>query len=129
MLREPSEDLFLFFDKLPAALPLFEALDERIASELGASTRKVQRTQITYKNRYNFACISLPVRRVKGWPEVCIIVTFGLGRRLLSARIAVATEPYPNRWTHHVTVSDTQEIDAELMGWLREAYEFSMSKK
>ena len=96
MLREPSEDLFLFFDKLPAALPLFEALDERIAGELGASTRKVQRTQITYKNRYNFACISLPVRRVKGWPEVCIIVTFGLGRRLPSARIAVATEPYLN---------------------------------
>ncbi|MFR6217731.1 MAG: DUF5655 domain-containing protein [Enterocloster bolteae] len=39
-----------------------------------------------------------------------------------------ATEPYPNRWTHHVIVQSADEIDDKLMGWIREAYEFALVK-
>ena len=66
---------------------------------------------------------------MKGCPEVFLIVTFGLSHRLDSPRIAAAVEPYPNRWTHHVLIERPEQIDAELIGWLREAYEFSESKK
>ena len=55
-------------------------------------------------------------------------MTFGLGARLDSSRIAVAVEPYSNRWTHHVLVSREEEIDPELLGWLQEAYTFSECK-
>lgn len=40
----------------------------------------------------------------------------------------IATEPYPNRWTHHILISDTEEIDEELLGWIKEAADFSNSK-
>ena len=45
------------------------------------------------------------------------------------ARVAVATEPYPGRWTHHILLSDETQIDGELLGWLREAWEFAESKR
>lgn len=38
-------------------------------------------------------------------------------------------EPYPGRWTHHVLVSGTEEIDDELMGWVKEAAVFSAGKR
>ena len=67
-------------------------------------------------------------RRKKDWPQDCLLVTFGLSHRLSSPRIAVAVEPYPNRWTHHVVVSRLEELDEELMDWLREAYDFAQNK-
>lgn len=52
-----------------------------------------------------------------------------LRRRLDSPRVDAATEPYPNRWTHHLLISDPAEIDDELMGWIREAAAFSDGKR
>lgn len=48
--------------------------------------------------------------------------------KLESPRIEAASEPYPNRWTHHVLISDLNEIDDELMGWIKEAAVFSDKK-
>ncbi|MDE6880134.1 MAG: hypothetical protein K2P20_02115, partial [Oscillospiraceae bacterium] len=40
-----------------------------------------------------------------------------------------AVEPYPNRWTHHVLVASAEEINGELMGWVKEAAAFSRGKR
>lgn len=56
------------------------------------------------------------------------MVTFGLGHKVESPRIDVATEPYPGRWTHHVLIGEPDEVDDELMAWVREAAEFSAAK-
>ena len=56
-------------------------------------------------------------------------VTFGLGCRKESPRIDVATQPYPGRWTHHVMVGSEEEIDEELLDWIKEAADFSAAKK
>lgn len=46
---------------------------------------KVQKTQIAFSNRHNFAFVSfLPVRKAKERPEVYLVVTFGLGYRVQS---------------------------------------------
>ena len=55
--------------------------------------------------------------------------SFGLGYRKESPRIDAATEPYPGRWTHHVMVGSVEEIDEELMNWIKEAAEFSAGKR
>ena len=52
-------------------------------------------------------------------PPATSWVTVGLARKVESPRIAVATEPYPGRWTHHIVVAGPEEIDDELMGWVR----------
>lgn len=125
-----NQDILFFFDKNPEALPLYEALEERIRSEIQDVTIKVQKTQITFANKHNFAFVSfLPARKAKERPDIYITVTFGLGYRKESPRIDAATEPYPNRWTHHMLISRVDEVDDELMGWIKEAGAFSAGKR
>lgn len=57
------------------------------------------------------------------------MVTFGLEHRVDSSRIAVAIEPYPNRWTHHLLPTAPAQIDTKLLDWLQEAYWFSEQKR
>ncbi len=125
-----NQDILFFFDKHPEALPLYEALEERIRSEIQDVTIKVQKTQITFANKHNFAFVSfLPARKAKERPDIYITVTFGLGYRKESPRIDAATEPYPNRWTHHMLISQVDEVDDELLGWIKEAGVFSAGKR
>lgn len=125
-----NREVHFFFDKSPGALPLYEAFEQKVLSEIDSVNIKVQKSQIAFSNQYNFAFVSfLPVRKAKERPESYIVVTFGLGYRVESPRIDAATEPYPNRWTHHVLVSETEEIDNELMGWVKEASIFSDGKR
>ena len=115
--------------KHPDALPLYEALEGRILAEVDGVRIKVQKSQITFYNRRLFACASFArVRRKAELPPCWLVVTVGLARRLDSPRVAVATEPYPGRWTHHIVISDPAEVDDELMGWVREAAAFAAAK-
>ena len=112
--------VLFFFEKDPAALPLYEAFERAV--------RELQKTQITYTNPKVFSAVSLrPARRKAERPEHFITVTLGLNRRLESPRVDAAVEPYPARWTHHLTVSSAEEIDGELMEWVAEAAAFSAS--
>ena len=124
-----ESDVLFFFDGKPLELSLYETLFRRMEMEFPDATVKVQKSQISFYGRHLFGAASLPVRRKKNWPEHCIVVTIGLSCQLASPRVAVAVEPYPNRWTHHVLISAEEQIDDELMGWLREAYEFAESKR
>ena len=125
-----SGDELFFFDEKPAALPLYEVFAKRLLAEIDDVTVKVRKTQISFSNRYNFAFVSfLPVRKAKARPETWITVTFGLSYKKESPRIDVASEPYPNRWTHHMLISSADEIDDELMGWIKEAAAFSAGKR
>lgn len=122
-------DVLFFFDGHMDALLLYEAFAFQI-EQLGEVSVRVQKTQITFSNRRNFAFVSfLPARKAKNRPKSYITVTFGLDHRVDSPRIDIATEPYPNRWTHHVLISSAEEIDGELMGWIKEAYDFSAGKR
>ena len=124
-----SSDVLFFFDGKSLELALYETLFRRLESEFPEASVRVQKSQISFYGRHLFAAASLPVRRKKSWPEHCIVVTIGLSHRLDSPRVAVATEPYPGRWTHHILLSDETQIDGELLGWLREAWEFAESKR
>ena len=125
-----SGDELFFFDEKPAALPLYEAFAKLLLAEIDDVTVKVRKTQISFSNKYNFAFVSLlPVRKGKARPETWITVTFGLRYKKELPRIDAATEPYPNRWTHHMLISSVDEIDDELMGWIKEAAAFSAGKR
>lgn len=121
-------DELLFFDKMPAILPVYARLREQLAAAYPDLGIRVGKSQISFRNRYGFAAASLPWRRVKGWPAEYLLVTFGLARRLDDPRIAQAVEPYPNRWTHHVLVQTPEEVDETLLRWIDEAYWFAQSK-
>lgn len=122
-------DLQVYFSGHSQELSLYDVLFQAVSAAFPDGRVKVQKSQISFYGRHLFAAASLPVRRKKDWPEHCLLVTFGLEFRLDSPRIAVAAEPYPNRWTHHVVVSRPEDIDDELMGWLNQAWDFSQQKQ
>ena len=124
-----DENALLFFQQDIEALPLYERLEGLILDRIADVQIKVQKSQISFYNRHMFACVSFSkVRKAKDRPAHYIVVTFGLQHCLESPRIDVATEPYPNRWTHHVLVTREEEIDGELLAWLAEAYQFAQAK-
>ena len=119
-----------FFNQKPQALPLYEAFERRLLSELEGVSIRVQKTQITLSNRRVFGAVSfLPARRAKDRPDPYITITLGLNRREGSPRIDQVSEPYPGRWTHHLVIGDLEEIDDQLMAWVHEAYDFAAAKR
>lgn len=120
-----ESDILFFFDGMPDRLALYQALFQQLEAAFSEASARVQKSQISFYGTHLFAMVSLPKRK----RDPGIVVTFGLGRHELSPRIGAAVEPYPGRWTHHVTVTDIREIDSELLGWLGEAWTFSRDKK
>lgn len=124
-----TDDEILFFSGHMGALPIYEALREKILAEFPDTQIQVRKTQINFRTRYLYACASfLPAKRKAERPEPYLTVTFGLGRPLYDDRIAVTTEAQPGRWTHHVLVGAPGEVDEEILGWIRLAYEFALRK-
>ena len=124
-----EQDLLRFFSGKPLELALYQALFRHMEAEFPDASVKVQKSQISFYGRHLFAAVSLPVRRKKTWPERCIVVTVGLPAPLESPRVAVAVEPHPGRWTHHILISEEGQIDGELLEWLKEAWAFAQSKR
>lgn len=121
-------DELMFFNKFQDMLPLYEVLKENLQTAYPDMKINITKTQISFCNRHTFVMCSLPWRRIKGWPEMYLLVSFGLSYKKEAPRIVQSVEAYPNRWTHHVVVEHDGDIDEELMDWIDEAYQFSAIK-
>ncbi len=123
-------DTLMFFDRHQDALELYQAFEDMIYGAFPNVSKRVQKTQITFSNRHVFACVSFArVKRKAELPEGYMVVTLGLPAPLDSDRVAVRTEPYPDRWTHHIVISKPEELDQELFSWISDAYAFAEAKR
>ena len=118
-------DAMQLFDRRPRELALYQDFARKVLAACPDTHIRVQKTQITFENRHGFAFVSLPRRKVQ---QPTIVVSFGLSYRVDAPRIWVATEPYPNRWTHHMLIADEGQLDDELLGWIKEAAAFAVAK-
>jgi hypothetical protein len=123
-----KEELERFFALRPEVLPLFAAIEKLIKS-LGTVEMNITKSQISFGTRYKFAWLWLPRDWDKRHSENCLVLTFGLNHHLEDERIVQAVNPYPNRWTHHIIIRDTADLDQAVLKWLREAYDFSKNHR
>lgn len=124
-----SVDELIFFDSKQDALPLYETFREAVLEIVPDTRIEVRKAQISFFSRHMYAAVSFTsVRRAKNRPDPFLTITFGMPYRKESARIDVAVEPYPNRWTHHVMIGSVEEIDQELLSWIEEAAAFAANK-
>ena len=129
-MRDPDPATRMFFDDHQDALKLYQAFEDLLYSTFPNVNKRVQKTQITFSNRHVFACVSFAqVKRKSELPKGYMVVTLGLPAPLDSDRVAVKTEPYPNRWTHHIVISRSEELDRELLSWISDAYTFAEAKR
>ena len=128
-MRELDTDTLMFFDQHMDILPLYQAFEELLYDSFPVVNKRVQKTQITFSNRHVFACVSFArVKRKAELPMRYMVITLGLPAPLDSERVAVKTEPYPGRWTHHFVVSTPEELDEELLSWIKTAYTIAEAK-
>ncbi len=124
-----SQDEWMFFDKQPAALPIYEAFARKLLEMFPSSSMRVQKSQIAFSNRHVYACVSFArVKKKAELPDPYLVITLGLSYPLNSNRVAVKTEPYPGRWTTHLVVGSISELDSEFFTWVQQAYEFAQNK-
>lgn len=126
---EPDLDTLMFFDGHQKALDTDRSFEELLYDTFPSVHKRVQKTQITFTNRHVFACVSFArVKRKAELPDGYLVITLGLPAPLRSDRVAVKTEPYLGRWTHHIVISRPGELDEELVSWIRDAYTFADAK-
>ena len=122
-------DTIAFFGAEAQALGLYELLEALVLEQIPGTQIRVQKTQISFYRRRLYGCASrLRIRKKKDLPPGYLVVTFGLGRAVDDPRIEASVEPYPGRWTHHVLLWRREQVDQELLGWLREATDFAAAK-
>jgi len=125
-----DSDTLFFFENHSEELALYQHFLNAITDRFSDVTVKVQKTQISFACKYGFAYAWLPRKSMqKGQPGPCLGISFGLSYPLNSPRIFQKSEPYPNRWTHHLLISSQDQIDEELMGWITLAHNFSNAKR
>lgn len=105
----------------PDAIELYYAFESMLLKHFAQVEVRVSRTQIGFFHGCGFAWAWPPRRK----SETGLGITLGLPAQVSSPRILVATEPYPGRWTHHLLLKSAQELDAEFMKWIEDAYCFA----
>ena len=110
-----------FFADYPKSLRLFEAV-RRVIEALGPAEIKVSKSQVAFRRRKNFALVWVPEQYLKR-PAAPLVLTLSFRERKASPRWKEVVEAAPGRFTHHLEVYAVKEVDAEVRGWLREAWE------
>ena len=87
------------------------------AREFGPVVEEPKKTSIHLVNRTAFAGVATR--------KSAIILTIKSDRKLLSPRIHKSERTSANRFHHEVKLTSPQEVDSEIVKWLKDAYALS----
>ena len=109
-----------FFDGHPDGLAVYRAVAARVAA-IGDSEVRVTRSQIAFRRRRGFAWVWRPGQYLSS--TVPAVLSVALPRRVESSRVKQVVQPSPRVWMHHLELTSPDEVDEEVTGLLREAWE------
>jgi len=110
-----------FFSDQVLPKELFVAIRREVEA-IGEASIRVTKSQIAFWGRHTFASVWMPGQYLKGHTAPLVLTLF-LPYRDGSSRWKEIVEPAPGRFTHHLELSDTADIDQEVKDWLRKAWE------
>ena len=93
-----------------------------VVEAIGAAHIRVGKSQISFRRRRAFAWAWIPDRYLRG-THAPLVLTLSLGHTDASPRWKQIVEPSPGRFTHHLELYVSADIDAEVRACLREAWE------
>lgn len=114
------EDYFTSAD--PLARELFEAVRAAI-EPLGEIEIRPTKSQVAFARRLAFAWTWMPAQYLRGSKLAPLVLTLDLPRHDESPRFKQIVEPRLGRFTHHLELYSTKDLDDEVLRWLREAWE------
>lgn len=106
-----------------AGQPLGLAVLARLRAALGdvpGVSVQASKSQVAFRRRRGFAWLWLPGKYLRK-PAADVVLSIGLGRHAASARWKEVAHPAPTQWMHHLEIATPDDIDAEVLAWLREA--------
>jgi hypothetical protein len=118
---QDPEALDAFFAGHDDSRRVFDALGEAVGA-LGETEVRVSKSQLAFHRKRAFAWAWRPEQYLgPGRPP--LVLTVGLRRRDGSTRWKEVVEPARGRFTHHLELHSPAEVDDQVRGWLREAWE------
>ena len=112
-----------FFAGQPESRRLFEALLRQI-DLTGPSEFRVTKSQIAFRRKRPFAWLWMPGRYLRR-KTAPLVLTLGFPERDPSPRWKQIVEPARGRFTHHLEIFSTDDLDEQVAGWLRRAWELA----
>jgi hypothetical protein len=105
-----------FEGKEPATRKIYDRL-LKTSGQFGSVVEEPKKTSIHLVNRTAFAGIATR--------KSAIILTIKSDRKLASPRIHRSEQTSASRFHHEVRLTSPADVDPELAGWLKAAYELS----
>jgi hypothetical protein len=112
-----------FFADRDESRQLFDALREAIEG-LGDVGLRVTKSQVAFRTNEGkaFAWAWIPGQYLRG-KTAPLVLTLSLRRRHPSPRWKEIVEPSSGRFTHHLELYAVDDIDQDVRGWLRGAWQ------
>jgi hypothetical protein len=99
---------------------VFEALRSALDT-IGKAELRITKSQVAFRRRRAFAWAWMPGKYLGG-RHAPLVLTISLRRRDSSPRWKEIVGPAPGRFTHHLELRSTTDIDDEVRAWLQEAW-------
>ena len=117
-----SDDTFSeYLDTHPDSADLLEHLRQAIAA-IGPVDEKESKSQLAFRRRRTVAAAWAPGQYL-GQRGAPLVLTLTFPERDSSPRWKEIVEPKPGAYTHHLELSDPDEIDDQVRVWLQRAYD------
>ena len=110
-----------FFEGHAGSRQLYEAVVRQI-SQIGKATPRVSKSQIAFRRNRTFAVVWRPGQYLTGHVAP-LVLTISFPYRDNSARWKQIAQVAPNRFTHHLELFKTSDVDAQVQRWLQEAWD------
>jgi hypothetical protein len=110
-----------YFGEQHESQELFAAIARAIAG-IGEATTHVSKSQIAFRRQRSFASVWMPGQYLRR-RAAPLVLTLYFTMRSDSPRWKEIVEPAPGRFTHHLELYDVADVDDEVRGWLRQAWE------
>lgn len=110
-----------FFADHPLGLAVLERIETALR-DVGGFEVRATKSQVSFRRGRGFAYLWLPGQYLSH-PQAEVVLSIALGRQDGSSRWKEVVHPATRHWVHHLEIEDADEIDTEVVGWLREAAE------
>jgi hypothetical protein len=117
--RSPSLEEFLADH--PDSLALLDLVRDELEA-FGSTTRRMTRSQVAFVRRRPVAWAWAPGQHLRG-RGAPLVLSMELRQRDRSARWKEIVEVRPGRFMHHLELWSASDLDADVRGWLRQAWE------
>ncbi len=109
-----------FFVGQDRSRQIFEAVRGAIEA-IGPAELRISKSQVSFRRRRAFAWLWIPGQYLSG-TVAPVVLTLSFHSRDDSPRWKEIVEPAPGRFTHHLELYSTADVDDQVRGWLQDAW-------